>query len=172
MREFRSFAAMAEQLAKLALEGDAVSHAIAEKGGKLIQRDARAKLGHYQGESGPFNAWSELADSTKADRVYKGFPENEPLLRTGQLREEIEVHVDRAEAVVASMDPIALWQEQGTDDGHIPPRPFLGPAAFESKQKLSVIGANTLIAWLSGRGWHSPRKVISGPASEEQVPNE
>lgn len=169
MREFHSFGAMAEQLAKLSLEGEAVTHELAEKGAKLIQRDAREKLGHYQNAAGPFNAWSELADSTKEDRVNKGFPENEPLLRTGQLQESIDTHVERNEAMVGSMDPIALWQECGTDDGHIPPRPFLGAAAFESKPKLAVICANTLIAWISGRSWRHPRKTITGALSEERV---
>ncbi|MDB6104040.1 MAG: hypothetical protein JWO52_4039 [Gammaproteobacteria bacterium] len=167
MREFNSFGAFGQHLARLSLEGEAVTHEMAEKGAKMIQRDAQNKLGHYQDHAGPFNAWDELADSTKEDRVNKGFPENEPLLRTGQLRDSIEEVVRGSEAMVGSMDPIALWQECGTDDGHIPPRPFLGPAAFESKPKLSVVCANTLIAWISGQSWRHPRKRISGPPSEE-----
>lgn len=170
MREFESFGAFGAHLAKLALEGEAVTHELAEKGAKLIQRDAREKLGHYQGSVGPFNAWPELADSTKEDRVNKGFPENEPLKRTGQLAESIDTDVRGSEAMVGSMDPIALWQECGTDDGHIPPRAFLGPAAFESKPKLSVICANALIGWVSGRSWSRPRRMISGPVgSGEEV---
>lgn len=171
MREFDSFRAFGNHLARISIEGDPVLHELAEKGAKLIQKDAREKLGHYQSAAGPFNAWSELADSTKEDRVNKGFPENEPLLRTGQLAESIDTHVERNEAMVGSMDPIALWQECGTDDGHIPPRPFLGPAAFESKPKFAVLCANTLIGWVSGRSWSRPRRMISGPAdsSAEEV---
>lgn len=160
MRNFNGFGSFAKHLSALSMEGDAVAHEIAKKGGTLIQRDAKEKLGEYQMAAGPFNAWSELADSTKDDRVYKGFPENEPLLRTGELYESIELQVAGPEAVVASMDPIALWQECGTEDGHIPPRPFLGPAAFESKRKLAALSFNTSIAWVSGLGWHRPGLIV------------
>lgn len=168
MRNFTGFGSFAKHLAALSLEGDAVMHEIAEKGGKMIQHAAQDKFGQYQAEVGPFNAWSELADATKDDRVAKGFSENDPLLRAGQLRDEIELVVEGPEAVVASMDPIMLWQECGTDDGHIPPRPVLGPAAFESKPKLAALSFNTSIAWVSGLGWHRPRKFISGPPGSEE----
>lgn len=167
MREFNSFRAFGAHLGRLALEGEHVTHELAKQGGELIQRDAKEKFGDYQGSAGPFNAWSELADSTKDDRVRKGFPENEPLLRTGQLREEIELHVHGSEAVVASMDPIMLWQEQGTEDGHIPPRPVLGPAAYQAKPKLQFLCSNMLIAWLTGAGWRRPRRILGGPTSRE-----
>ena len=163
--EFNGFGSFARHLERISLEGDAVTHALTEKGAKIIQRDAQAKLGHYQDTAGPFNAWSELADSTKADRVHKGFPENEPLKRTGQLEESIEAVVRGHEAMVGSMDPIALWQEKGTE--HIPPRPFLGAAAFESKQKVAIVSANTLIAWVSGMRWRKPQRRIASEPSEE-----
>lgn len=167
MKEFTSFGAFARHLAKTALEAPEVTHHLAERGASMIQRDAKEKLGHYQGQAGEFNAWSELADSTKDDRVSKGFPENEPLLRTGELRESIDTVVTGSEAMVGSMDPIALWQECGTDDGHIPPRPFLGPAAFEAKKKLAVLSANTLIAWVGGLSWRHPRRRITTGLSAE-----
>ncbi len=163
--EFNGFGRFARHLARISLEGEAVTHELAEKGAKLIQRDAQEKLGHYQEAAGTFNEWSDLADSTKADRVHKGFPENEPLLRTGQLRESIEAVVHGNEAMVGSVDPIALWQERGTE--HIPPRPFLGAAAFESKPKVAIISANTLIAWVSGLRWRKPLQRIASEPSEE-----
>src|ERR1700761_8189213 len=169
MREFSSFRHLAEQFARLALEGEAVSHELAGKGAHMIQRDAQNKLGSYQPSAGPFGAWDELADSTKADRVNKGFPEDEPLLRTGELRDSIESVVQGSEAMVGSMDPIALWQETGTDDGNLPPRSFLGAAAFESKPKLSALCAATLIAWISGYSWKAPRRRVTGPSSREEI---
>ena len=44
-----------------------------------------------------------------------------------------------------------------------PPRPFLGPAAFEAKPKIGVLAANTLIAWLSGANWKNPIQSIKLP---------
>jgi hypothetical protein len=72
--------------------------------------------------------WPELAASTQADRVKKGYPADEPLLRTGALAASIEhraeLSPEGAEGLVFSEDKIALYQEMGTDRG-IPPRSFL-----------------------------------------------
>ena len=163
--EFNGFGMFARHLARISLEGNAVTYELAEKGAKLIQRDAQEKLGHYQEAAGPFNEWPELAEATKADRVNKGFAANEPLKRTGELGESIETVVIGHESMVGSMDPVAIWQELGTE--HIPPRSFLGAAAFESKAKMAVISANTLIAWVSGMRWRNPRRRIASEPSEE-----
>lgn len=104
---------------------------------KLIERDAKKKIGHYQGEVGPFQDWAELAESTKEDRLRKGFSENEPLLRTGELRDSIQNEVKGLEGIVGSKSPIAPYQEYGT--AKIPPRPFIGPAAFQNKKKIQAI---------------------------------
>jgi phage gpG-like protein len=160
MKEFSSFGTFAAHLGRLALIGEEVTHHVTEEGAKIIQKGAQAKLGEYQEYTGPFNAWAELADSTKADRVAQGFPENEPLLRTGTLHDSIEISCSGNHAVVGSNDEVALYQEVGTDRG-IPPRPFLGPAGFEAKQPIGVMAANTMIAWVSGRGWKRPAKEIA-----------
>jgi len=159
MKEFASFGSFARHLVVLAAEGEAVSHHITKEGAKIIQKDAQKRLGEYQDYAGPFNAWAPLADSTKADRVAKGFPEDEPLLRTGDLRDSIVVDAHGNEAVVASDSEVALYQEVGTDRG-IPPRPFLGPAAFESKHPIGVKAANTLVAWIAGLGWKRPTRSV------------
>lgn len=164
MKEFQSFGAIARHFAAAALIGEEVSHHITEQGAKIIQKDAQKKLGEYQDAAGPFNSWAELADSTKDDRVAKGFPENEPLLRTGELRDSIEVERHGNEAAVGSAMDIALYQECGTDRG-IPPRPFLGPAAFESKLPVGEMSARTLIAWISGLGWKRPARIELPSAS-------
>ncbi len=59
----------------------------------------------------------------------KGFPANNPLLRSGELRDSITMRSDGNGAIIGSPLDIALYQENGTE--HIPPRPFLGPAAGE-----------------------------------------
>jgi hypothetical protein len=160
--EFKSFGAFGRHLGRLALVGEEVSHHVTEEAAKIIQKDAQHRLGEYQDYTGPFNTWAELADSTKADRVAKGFPENEPLLRTGELRDSIEVSVKGNEAVVGSVSDIAMYQELGTDRG-IPPRPFLGPAAFDAKHPICEMGAKTIVAWVSGLGWHRPSQLSKLP---------
>lgn len=91
-----------------------------------IKETAKEELGSYQPAVGPFNAWDSLADSTKADRTAKGFSEDEPLLRSGELRDSIQSEVIGLAAIVGTKEEKGLWQEVGTET--IPPRPFIGPA--------------------------------------------
>src|SRR5450631_1046825 len=88
----------------------------------VVEAQAREVIGTYK------YGWPELAASTQADRVAKGYPADEPLLRTGQLAASIEHRAEAAsegaEGLVYSGDKIALWQEMGTSRG-IPPRSFL-----------------------------------------------
>jgi HK97 gp10 family phage protein len=113
-----------------------------------IERDAKAKIGHYQGDSGPFSAWEPLADSTEEEKARLGYPPDAPLLRDGDLRESIKHEVGALEAVVGSQSPIAAYQEFGT--ATIPPRPFIGPAAFENKETISRELGVALVVGLSG----------------------
>ncbi|TPV31074.1 hypothetical protein [Pantoea anthophila] len=93
---------------------------------KEIEETAKEEIGVYQPAYGPFDAWAPLAESTKADRVRRGYSEDEPLLRSGELRDSIESEVVGLAAVVGTKSLIGLWQEVGTDC--IPPRPFIGPS--------------------------------------------
>lgn len=93
---------------------------------KDIEETAKEELGVYQPAVGSFDAWAPLADSTMAGRVSSGYSPNEPLLRSGELRDTIESEVVGLAAIVGTKSEIGLWQEVGTD--RIPPRPFIGPA--------------------------------------------
>lgn len=93
---------------------------------KEIEETAKEEIGVYQPAYGPFDAWASLAESTKADRVRQGYSEDEPLLRSGRLRDSIQSEVMGLAAIVGTKSEIGFWQEVGTD--HIPPRPFIGPA--------------------------------------------
>ena len=57
-----------------------LEHEALERACEIIQHEARAAVGTYR------LGWPQLAQSTQDDRVRKGFPANEPLLRTGELR--------------------------------------------------------------------------------------
>jgi hypothetical protein len=93
---------------------------------KDIEETAKEELGVYQPAVGSFNAWAPLAESTMAGRVLAGYLANEPLLRSGELRDTIESEIVGLAAIVGTKSEIGLWQEVGTD--RIPPRPFIGPA--------------------------------------------
>lgn len=93
---------------------------------KEIEETAKEEIGVYQPAYGPFEAWAPLAESTKADRVRQGYIEDEPLLRSGELRDSIESEVVGLAAIVGTKSEIGFWQEVGTEN--IPPRPFIGPA--------------------------------------------
>lgn len=108
--------------AKIAAEIEIGFHIIV----KEIEETAKEEIGVYQPAVGPFEAWSPLAESTKADRVRSGYTEDDPLLRSGDLKNSLESEVVGLAAIVGTKSEIGLWHEVGTD--RIPPRPFIGPA--------------------------------------------
>lgn len=129
--------------AELALKQS--SHRALDRAAQIIEEDAKAQFGEYQDQVGPFPAWTPLADATKANRVREGFPEDEPLLRTGDLRDSISREVDGNEAAVGSTSDVMVYQELGTS--RIPPRPVLGPAALKNKEEIQhVLGESTMHA--------------------------
>lgn len=108
--------------AKIATEIEIGFHVIV----KEIEETAKEEIGVYQPAVGPFEAWAPLAESTKADRVRSGYTEDDPLERSGELKNSIQSEVVGLAAIVGTKSEIGLWQEMGTD--RIPPRPFIGPA--------------------------------------------
>lgn len=141
MRNFSNLNQFAQYLAQRSLQL-AASYSALDMIGQLVRDRARAKIGTYQPAVGAFPGWPELADFTKRERVSLGFTENEPLLRTGELRDSIRYEVDaslRFVTIGSELDK-ALWNEVGTSIA--PPRPFLGPAAFESRDDIrNIVGA-------------------------------
>lgn len=119
----------------------------------LIQRDAKKQIGHLQPQVGTFNAWDELADTTKDEKERLGYKFNSdynPLLRTGYLRDSIEYEIDmpKLEAVIGSKYDVAAFQEFGTRT--IPPRPFIGPAMFKNMDKIAQIFGECAIRGIAG----------------------
>src|SRR5690348_1384126 len=86
-----SFGELADVLQARVGRLEAEVHTTLVEGAEVIAKDARDKLGHYQGEVGPYPAWAPLSPSTQADRVAKGYTPNDPLLRSGDLRDSITV---------------------------------------------------------------------------------
>lgn len=143
MKEFHSVLQFVEHLAVAEAAMHHALHAGLDKAAAVIERDAKAQFGEYQAEVPPYNAWPELAEATKVDRLAHGYSENDPLLRRGDLRASITREVQGLEAQVGSSDDVMVYQELGT--ATIPPRPVLGPAAVKSHEQIGHILSETVV---------------------------
>ena len=94
--------AFARHLMRVAAVGEEVTNHVTSEAAKIVRDNAKGRIGDYQDHVGPFKAWAPLAESTKADRVAKGYPEDEPLLREGVLRDSIEADSRGNTALVGS----------------------------------------------------------------------
>ncbi len=133
---------------------EAKVHAQFEKGMKKValkvEQTAKNQIGAYQKAIGPYPEWEELADVTRADRLRKGYTEDDPLLRSGELRDSIRHTVRGLEAEIGSDSDIAVYQELGTED--IPPRPFLGPAVDHNHNAIKKILGGAVVKGLLNGG--------------------
>lgn len=126
----------------LGLEVSHAHHDGLERAAKVVEKQAKAYIGTYDARP----VWPELAERTKSERSRLGFSDNEPLLRTGELRDSIEHTVSHMpglvgdlEAQIGSNNQKAVWHELGTSKA--PPRPFLEPAMkAKIDEILEVIG--------------------------------
>ena len=99
---------------------------------------------------GPFIGWEELHDTTKEERVKLGYTENDPLLRSGELRDSISHETDKSGeiAVVGSTLDKMVYLELGTK--YMAPRSVLGLAAWRSRKKIiKIVGGVTVAALLN-----------------------
>ena len=149
MRKYQSFGALAKALER-ASERLPVTLALEmEASAVIVEETAKAEIGHYQREDiGLLTPWAELKDDTKADRLRQGFAENEPLLRSGELRDGIEHLFDFRSFVVGSQSKIMAYQEIGTDK--IPPRPVLATALYRNVETVLNAVGRTIEATISG----------------------
>lgn len=154
MKNFSSPLQFAEHLIKAAtIELIAIQKGL-DISAKLIQEEAKKEIGWLQPSVGPFPAWEELADSTKEEKERLGYVFNDdynPLLRTGELRDSIkyEINMGSLEAIIGTESMIGAFQEYGTK--YIPPRPFMGAAAFKNANKIAqIFGEITLIGIAGG----------------------
>lgn len=147
-REFQDVASFCLHFATIQTAVARAQHSALEKAARIVEEDAKGRIGSYQDAEGPFQDWAPLAESTEAEKERLGYPADAPLLRDGQMRDSIEHLVEGHEAVVGSKSDIAEYQEFGTQT--IPPRPFIGPAAFANKEKIERLLGHALVAGLTG----------------------
>jgi len=121
-----------------------------EEAARIVQREAKAELGHYQEEAGPFPAWAELADATKDDRVRQGYTENDPGLRSGEMRDSIQHIVDGHEAHIGSDDEHLFFFELGTVKQ--PPRPVLAGSLIRREHDVAEAIGRRYLARLHADG--------------------
>ena len=147
MNEF-SLASFAEHLVMREIATLEALHHGLDAVAKKIEATAKEEIGVYQPEVGPFQEWAPLADSTENEKARLGYAVDAPLLRDGTLRDSIKHEVAGLEAVVGSESDIAAYQEFGTDK--IPPRPFIGPAAFRNKENIEKMIGGAVVTGLIG----------------------
>lgn len=119
------------------------THNMLEVAGQMVEDEAKRLIGTYD-----YNPrWPELADATKQDRVDKGFPENEPGLRTGEMRDSIGHTVIGNVAHVGSDNDKLVWFELGT--AKQPPRTVLKGAVLNMQHPIEHLMGYQLHAYLS-----------------------
>lgn len=111
-----------------------------ESQGAAIEASAKSKFGSYQ------TGWPALAELTKAERARLGFTPDDPLFRSGGLRDAVR-HKVEGESVFVGVEPgetlhgvdgrevdaalVMEVQEYGDSRGRVPPRPVFGTVVLE-----------------------------------------
>lgn len=147
MKEFNDLATFIQHFATLEVAVQRSAERGLDQAAALVEKTAKAEIGHYQPAVGPFEAWPQLADSTLAHHAAMGVGDT-PLLVTGELYGSIQREIAGNEAVIGTTMEIGAYQEFGTEK--IPPRPFMGPAAYVNREKIEQIMARSAVAGLLG----------------------
>ena len=145
------------KLAAMAVTVTIAEHKALEAAAKIVEKEAKSEFGKYQGEIGGYEAWAELADTTKDDRVRNGYTPDDPLLRSGELRDSISHETRALEAIIGSDSDLMVFHELGTEN--MPPRAVLAPALLrKEEQVVRTLVDYTAVAMLAGSPFsHIPR---------------
>lgn len=130
-RSFKSLGDFALFMGGLAAIVERNKHEGLEKAARIVEDEAKRVIGTYDARP----TWKQLAEVTQEERSRKGFSPNEPLLRTGTLRDSIQHTVRDDEAQIGSNEDRAVAQELGTSK--IPPRSFLVSSVVRKKDQIA-----------------------------------
>lgn len=133
---------LARDLTQITVAFELARHEALDHACRIVKEEAKGVIGTYE------YGWPQLAPSTQEQRARLGFAANEPLLRTGDLRDSISHYVEGDTGYVGSPSKIALAQELGTSK--IPPRSFLGGAARAKEAEIHALGATALQKAVAG----------------------
>ena len=136
----------------------AARHKALEYAAQIVEEEAKDVIGTYR------YRWVELAEATKEDRLRLGFSENEPGLRTGDMRESITHIVQGNVAHIGSDDDKLVWFELGTVKQ--PPRPVLKGAVLAKVKEIEHVIGHTMHAVLSSGKVPSSSGLPFNPHSE------
>jgi len=75
---------------------------------------------------GDVSKLAPLAEATQTERARLGYSENDPLLRSGELRNSLELAMRDGGFVVGTNDERMVWLEYGYAPHNLPPRPAIG----------------------------------------------
>lgn len=142
-----------------------IEHEVLKLQCEAVEAEAKSYFGHYNHPG----AWAQLAETTQKRRVHLGFNANEPLLRTGDLRDSIQHAVDDGVGYVFSNSPIARYQELGAPN--LPPRPFLSTAAMSITGRLEEIAARSVTSLLASAIIHGPGRFWAGVQHLDVLPS-
>ncbi len=143
-----SLGALADVLERRSITALAAARMALKEGAELVKTAAQESMGSYQPAKGDVPAWAPLSPATQEDRVAKGFTPDDPLLRTGELRDSIEVRpVDDDALLVGVFDPamqtIAAAMEYGYHNVRaqraVPPRSFIRGTAIEKAPEVGAL---------------------------------
>lgn len=143
-----SFSALAEALERRSIAAVTAARTALKVGAELVKTAAQESIGSYQPAKGDVPAWAPLSSATQEDRVAKGFTADDPLLRTGDLRDSIEIRpVGDDDVLVGVFDPemqtIAAAMEYGYYNVRaqkaVPPRSFIRGTAFEKAPEVGAL---------------------------------
>ena len=118
--------------------------------GWTLEKEAKESISHYQKGIGPFPAWAPLAESTILEKEKLGYaPPDNPLLRTGELRESITHSIESNVLIFGSKDPLMVYHEFGTSK--IPMRPVIGPTVYRNKEFIKkTLGVAIIEGYFKG----------------------
>lgn len=147
MKTYRSFGALARALERAAAELPLTYAAAMRAGGESVKNDAQERIGHYQA------GWDLLQPATVAQKIRMeiapgGDGGDNPLLRTGDMRDSIAAESTDAGFVVGSAADVLAYQEIGTS--RIPPRPVLAPALKHMAPFITTVLGRAVEKTLAG----------------------
>lgn len=140
-RRFEGFESFVGFLERQTLEVEPAIKLVAGAAAKTLQRRIKAVFGDA-------SKLKSLAPSTQAERVRLGYTPNDPLVRSGGLRDSIEEGSEGMLAGAGSADPVLVFQEFGT--GTIPPRPTVEIGLHDSKDEVEEFMQMALDTILGG----------------------
>lgn len=148
MTKLNSFGELADVLEARIVKALAAGRAALLEGAEIVKTAAQEVIGEYQPAKGDVPAWAPLSPATQEDRIAQGYTPDDPLERSGALRESIEVRPVDADAVLVGVfDPeleiVAAAMEFGFYNVRankiVAPRSFIRGTAFEKSPEVGAL---------------------------------